>query len=67
MEAVRETTDWGSNKCANHTYLLDGTALVGYIKANETVPFFFKQPLQGFDTRYRTFEKLKTNPFKEYL
>jgi hypothetical protein len=64
MEAVRETTDWGSNKASNHTYLLDGTKLVAYIKQGETVPFYFKNPIKGFDTRYRTFEKLKINPFK---
>lgn len=64
MEAVRETTDWGNVSCANHTYLLDGTKLVAYIKQGETVPFYFKNPINGFDTRYRTFEKLKTNPFK---
>jgi hypothetical protein len=64
MEAVRETTDWGDVNCANHTYLLDGTKLVAYIKAGETVPFYFKNPIKGFDVRRRTFEKLKTNPFK---
>lgn len=64
MQAVRETTDWGDVNCSNHTYLLDGNSLVAYIKQGETVPFYFKQPIKGFDQRRRTFEVLKKNPFK---
>jgi hypothetical protein len=64
MQAVRETTDWGDVNCSNHTYLLDGNSLVAYIKQGETVPFYFKNPIKGFDQRRRTFEVLKKNPFK---
>ena len=64
MIAVKETTDWGSNKAPNHTYLLDGTNLVAYIKQGDTKPFYFKSPIKGFDKRGRKFEELKKNPFK---
>jgi hypothetical protein len=54
MEAVRETTDW---EFPNHTYLLDGTTLVAYIKKGETEPFYFKNGIKNFDKRRRTFER----------
>lgn len=63
MQAFLETTDWGDAKCTNHTYLLDGTNLVAYIKAGETKPFYFKNPIKGFDKRGRTFKELAKNPF----
>lgn len=61
MEALLETTEWPYN---NHTYLLDGTNLVAYIKNGESEPFYFKNPIKGFDKRGRKFEVLKVNPFK---
>lgn len=64
MIAVKETTDWGSATAPNHTYLLDGTNLVAYIKQGDTQPFYFKNPIKGFDKRGRKFETLKKNPFK---
>jgi hypothetical protein len=64
MEALRETTDWAT---PNHTYLLDGTTLVAYIKANETVPFYFKNPIKGFDKRGRQFEKVSTDLFESHV
>jgi hypothetical protein len=62
MEAVRETT---GGQFPAHTYLLDGTTLVAYIKQNETQPFYFKSGIKGFDKRGRKFEVIKPNPFKE--
>ena len=64
MDAYLEITDWGDTKAPNHTYLLDGTNLVAYIKQGETTPFYFKNPIKGFDKRGRKFELLKQNPFK---
>jgi hypothetical protein len=64
MEALRETTDWGSKTAPNHTYLLDGNNLVAYIKQGEAVPFYFKNPLKGFDKRGRKFVVVTPNPFK---
>ena len=61
MEALRETT---GGQFHPHTYLLDGTKLVAYIKANETVPFYFKNPIKGFDKRGRKFESVPTTSFK---
>ena len=61
MEALRETTDWAT---PNHTYLLDGTTLVAYIKKGETVPFYFSKGIKHFDKRGRKFETVTPNPFK---
>lgn len=64
MEALREVTDWGKASAPNHTYLLDGNNLVAYIKQGETAPFYFKNPIKGFDKRGRKFVPVKPNPFK---
>jgi hypothetical protein len=64
MQALLETTDWGKNITSNHTYLLDGNTLVAYIKRGETTPFYFKNPLKGFDKRGRKFVEVKPSPFK---
>jgi hypothetical protein len=52
MEAVVETT---GGQFPAHTYLLDGTNLVAYVKVNETEAFYFKNPIKGFDKRGRKF------------
>jgi hypothetical protein len=61
MEALRETT---GNLFPAHTYLLDGTTLVAYIKKNESESYYFKNPVKGFDKRGRKFEIVKPSPFK---
>jgi hypothetical protein len=53
MEAVIETT---GDLFPAHTYLLDGTNLVAYVKVNETTPFYFRNPIKGFDRRGRKFK-----------
>lgn len=63
MEALRETT---GGLFHPHTYLLDGTKLVAYIKAGETEPFYFKNPIKGFDKRGRKFEAVNPSPFKDW-
>jgi hypothetical protein len=60
MEALRETT---GGQFPAHTYLLDGTRLVAYIKVSETKPFYFKTPIKGFDKRGRTFAKADVKQF----
>ena len=61
MEALRETT---GGQFPPHIYLLDGTNLVSYIKSGETEPFYFKNPIKGFDKRGRKFATVTPNPFK---
>ena len=64
MEAYKEVTDWGNTSAPNHTYLLDGNNLVAYIKQGETSPFYFKNPIKGFDKRGRKFVVVKSDIFK---
>jgi len=61
MEALRETT---GGQFPAHIYLLDGNNLVSYIKSGETEPFYFKNPIKGFDKRGRKFATVTPNPFK---
>jgi hypothetical protein len=63
MEALRETTDWAT---PNHTYLLDGTTLIAYIKQGETVPFYFTKGIKHFDKRGRKFEKADASLFEAF-
>jgi hypothetical protein len=64
MEALLETTDWGTPTATNNTYLLDGSNLVAYIRSGTKTPHYFKNPIKGFDKRGRTFVVVKPNPFK---
>ena len=61
MQAYKEVT---GGQFPAHTYLLDGTNLVAYIKVNEQKPFYFKNPIKGFDKRGRKFEKTDSTTFK---
>ena len=61
MEAIREVT---GGLFPAHTYLLDGTTLVAYIKRGETQPFYFKNGIKGFDKRGRKFERVDAKQFK---
>ena len=60
MEAVVEITGGDFHP---HTYLLDGTNLVAYVKANETTAFYFRNPIKGFDRRGRKFKPGNKNLF----
>ncbi len=62
MEAVIETT---GGAFPAHTYLLDGNNLVAYVKVGEQEPFYFKNPIKGFDKRGRKFDTVPTTPFKQ--
>lgn len=64
MEALVETTVWKDGNAKNHTYLLDGSNLVAYIKFGETAPFYFKNPIKNFDKRGRKFVKGNIKLFK---
>jgi hypothetical protein len=61
MEALQETT---GGQFPPHIYLLDGNKLVSYIKSGDTEPFYFKNPIKGFDKRGRKFATVTPNPFK---
>jgi hypothetical protein len=61
MEALRETTEWAT---PNHTYLLDGTTLIAYIKQGETTPFYFSKGIKHFDKRGRKFVPADKNLFE---
>ena len=63
MEALRETT---GGQFPAHIYLLDGNNLVSYIKSGESEPFYFKNPIKGFDKRGRKFEAVTPSPFKDW-
>jgi len=52
MEAIRETTNWST---PNHTYLLDGSTLIAYIKQGTQEPIYFSKGMKNFDRRRRTF------------
>jgi hypothetical protein len=62
MEALVETT---GGQFHAHTYLLDGTKLVAYVKQGETEPFYFKNPIKGFDKRGRKFVPGNSNLFTQ--
>ena len=63
MIAIKETT---GGLFPAHTYLLDGTTLVAYIKVGDTEPFYFKNGIKGFSRSGRKFEEVKTSPFKDW-
>lgn len=61
MQALLETT---GGLFPAHTYLVDGDNLVAYIKVNDSVPFYFKNPIKGFSKSGRKFSPVKPSPFK---
>lgn len=63
MQVLKETTVWDSASAPNHTYLLDGTNLVAYIRQGTTEPYYFKTPIKGFSKSGRKFETLTDTPF----
>ena len=62
MEALRETTEWAGN-FPNHTYLLEGTNLLAYIRAGTEQVTWFSKPMKNFDRRSRTFVKVDKGIF----
>ena len=62
MEALVETT---GELFPAHTYLVDGNNLVAYVKVGTQEPFYFKNPIKGFDKRGRKFEPGNANLFTQ--
>jgi hypothetical protein len=62
MMVLKEVTKW-EGTVPNHTYLLDGSKMVAYIREGTTEPFYFTKPIE-FSKRKREFIVLKKNPFK---
>jgi hypothetical protein len=62
MEAVLETT---GGLFPAHTYLLDGSTLIAYIRAGDDVAFYFKKGIKNFDKRGRRFQRVDTKQFKQ--
>lgn len=60
MEALRETT---GGQFPPHTYLLNGTTLVAYIKQGTSEPYWFKNGIKNFDKRGRKFERADARQF----
>lgn len=63
MQVLKETT---GGLFPAHTYLVDGTTLIAYIKVGETVPFYFKNGIKGFSKSGRKFDLVKHNPFNDW-
>jgi hypothetical protein len=60
MPAIRETT---GGLFPAHTYLVEGTDLVAYIRQGTSEPFYFKRPIKGFSKSGRRFETVEPSPF----
>jgi len=62
IKCLQETTDWGSAKIPNHTYLFDEKSqLVGYAKAGSSVVEMFKSPKKQFSKTRRKFKDVTKN------
>lgn len=60
MQAVTETT---GGLFPAHTYLLDGTNLVAYIRVNTQEVKYFTQPIKGFSRSGRRFQPASMDLF----
>lgn len=58
MEAIQER--------GGHTYLVDGTKLLAYIKVNTVEPEYFTTPLR-FDRRGRKFDRVSSSVFQQQV
>lgn len=60
MKYMKEVTNtWVCDyRVPNHTYIMNGSRLAGYIKEGTTKEIMFKKPMP-FDTRGRKFVEVK--------
>jgi hypothetical protein len=67
MEVLRETTKWSTGyHVPLHTYILDGTKMLGYIPEGTEKPQMFTSP-QTFSRKGRTFAKVGGARFLQAL
>lgn len=62
MKYLKETTDWSKVtevNIPNHTYMVEGTRVLGYIKENDSEEIMFSKPLP-FNKKGRTFSEVKS-------
>jgi hypothetical protein len=64
MQALRETTQWPNKSTPNHTYLLDGTNLVAYIRYGTSEAKYFTTPIRGFSKSGRKFVSASLDLFE---
>lgn len=55
MKALKEITDWA---VPNHTYIVEGNNLLGYVKLGTDSVQWFTKPIKGFDQRGRKFKEV---------
>lgn len=60
MTALLETT---GGLFPAHTYLVEGTDLIAYIRAGTDQPYYFKRPIRGFSKSGRKFTTVEPSPF----
>jgi hypothetical protein len=60
MKLLKETTVWDKvdYKVPNHTYMIENTKCVGYIRESDGKEFRFTKPM-FFDRRGRKFQEIK--------
>ena len=60
MKLLKETTVWDKvdYKVPNHTYMIENTKCVGYIRESDGKEFRFAKPM-FFDRRGRKFQEIK--------
>ena len=64
MKALKETTDWAT---PNHTYILEGSNLVAYVKQGTERVIEFAKPIKGFDQRARKFVEVPLVNWRDTL
>ncbi len=65
-EAYVETTEWADIKGCNHTYYLEGSKMLAYLRQGTLEPQWFKNPIT-IDRRGRKFQRVDARVFEQSL
>lgn len=65
-EAYLETTEWADIRGCNHTYYLEGSKMLAYVRSGTTEPYWFKRPID-IDRRGRKFQRVDDSIFKNSM